>query len=45
LGVFFILVPLILAFTLWRLSPKSSTPPPQTQDDDQFTAPRFDETE
>ena len=44
LGVFFILVPLGLAFTLWKLSPKSSTPPPQKRDD-QFTAPRFDETE
>ncbi len=45
LGVFFVLVPLVLAFTLWRLSPKNSAPPPQTRDDDQFTAPRFDETE
>lgn len=45
LGVFFILVPLVLSFTLWRLAPKSSSPPPQTRDDDQFSAPRFDETE
>lgn len=43
LGMFFILVPLVLSFTAWRLSPKSSTPPPpQTRDDDQFSAPRFD---
>ncbi|MBC7821990.1 MAG: DUF3592 domain-containing protein [Planctomycetaceae bacterium] len=45
MGVFFVLVPLGLVFTLWRLSSKNSTPPPQTRDDDQFTAPRFDETE
>lgn len=44
LGAFFILVPLVLSFTLWKLAPKNPTPPPQTQDDDSFTAPRFDET-
>lgn len=45
LGVFFVLVPLVLAFTLWRLSSKNSTPAPQIRDDDQFTTPRFEETE
>lgn len=45
LGVFFVLVPLVLAFTLWRLSSKNSTPAPQIRDDDQFTTPRFEEAE
>lgn len=45
LGAFFVLVPVALAFTIWKLSPKSSTTSPPTPADDQFTAPRFDETD
>lgn len=42
LGVFFILVPLVLVFTIWKLAPKSPPAPP-SEDNDPFSAPRFDE--